>query len=42
MSDVEIYTGTKLSDFQRGHIKALYGLEQSVKDIAQRMAQHNI
>ncbi len=40
MSDAELYAGafgTKLSDFQRGYMKALYDSEESVKNILQRM-----
>ncbi len=40
MSDAELYagsSGTKLSDLQRGYMKALYNSEKPVKNIAQRM-----
>ncbi len=40
MSDAELYAGgsdTKLSDFQRGYMKALYDSEVPVRNIAQRM-----
>ncbi len=34
MNDTESYTGTKLSDFQRGYMKAIYDLEEPVKNVA--------
>ncbi len=40
MSDAELYagsSGTNLSDFQRGYMKALYDSEVNVKNIAQCM-----
>ncbi len=40
MSDAQLYagaTGTKLLHFQKGYMKALYALEEPVKNIAQRM-----
>ncbi len=40
MSDAELFagsSGTKLSDFQRWYMKALYDSEEPVKNIAQCM-----
>ncbi len=43
MSEADLYavsSDTKLSDFQRGYMKALYDSEVPVKNIAQRMRIH--